>query len=180
MRTTWTTLSLAVGLLGCNCAGGGSAEPENAATTGPDSSAPETAAPATAAPTAGTAAPGAAGAPAVSHENYVIEVAPQGTATTNQEAEVDVRLVPRNGYHVNHDYPIRLRVTAPTGVTLPRAEYDRAAASEFGDPRAVFPVKYTATSAGAKEFQADFNFSVCNPQTCMLERQHLTWSVTAE
>jgi hypothetical protein len=179
MRTT--TLFLAVGLSSVGCAGGGSGEPENAPTTAPQSSEPDSAAPATGAPIADSTAPGGpTTAPAVSHENYVIEVAPQGAAATNRESQVDVRLVPRNGYHVNHDYPIRLRVTAPAGVTLPRAEYDRAAASEFGDPRAVFGVKYTPTSAGAKEFQADFNFSVCNPQTCMLERQHLTWSVTAE
>ena len=181
MKTMLVTVLLAQGTIGC--AGGGSSQPEDATSAAPTTSAPETAAPDTAAPAAASGAPEAGGAaihPAVSHENYVIEVAPPGTTTTNQEAQVDVRLVPRNGYHVNHEYPIKLHVTAPAGVTLPRPEYDRAAATEFGEPRAVFGVRFTPTSAGQKDFQADFNFSVCNPQTCMLERQHLTWSVTAQ
>jgi hypothetical protein len=184
MKTTRVILHNAWAILLCACgacAGGTSGEPATARTTEPESSAPATAAPEAAAPVAGSTAPaGGGGQAVVTHDNYVIEVAPQGTATTNQQAEVDVRLVPRNGYHVNHDYPIKLQVAAPAGVTLARAEFDRAAASEFGEPRAVFPVRYTAASAGEKQFTADFNFSVCNPQTCMLERQHLTWSVTAQ
>ena len=114
------------------------------------------------------------------NENYVIEAVTQGTPTVAQEGEVEIRLVPRNGYHVNAEYPIRLRVTPPAGVTLARAEFDKAAAKEFGDPRAIFGVRFTPAAAGEASFTADFRFSVCNPQTCLLPQENLRWSVTAQ
>jgi hypothetical protein len=177
-----TSLVVAVAaLLGCSGTTGesGSSDPATAANTGAPataSDAPEaasTAAPATGQPAAGTSV-------IATNDNYVIEAAVQGTATANQEGEVEIRLVPRNGYHVNQEYPIRLTVTPPSGVTLPRSEFDKAAAKEFGDPRAVFGVRFTPSAAGEQAFTASFRFSVCNPQTCLLPQENLRWSVTAQ
>jgi hypothetical protein len=45
---------------------------------------------------------------------------------------------------------------------------------------AAFQVAFTAQGAGAKEFGADFHFSVCTPKFCEIKKERLSWSVAAQ
>ncbi len=104
--------------------------------------------------------------------NYEIATTPQAAPfKVASEGRVDVRLTGRNGYHVNQEYPIELTLQPPAGVKLAKAKLVRADASAFEEAQAVFPIALTPEAAGRKALRGTLNFSVCNPQNCLLERQ---------
>jgi hypothetical protein len=89
-----------------------------------------------------------------------------GPYQPGQEGRFGIRLQARGNYHVNQDYPISIQVTAPDGVTLPRATLGRPEAAEFGETLARFDVPFTAPS-GHHELRALVDFAVCTPESCM-------------
>lgn len=104
--------------------------------------------------------------------NYEIATTPQAAPfKVASEGRVDLRLTGRNGYHVNQEYPIELTLQPPAGVKLAKAKLVRADASAFEEAQAVFPIALTPEAAGRKALRGTLNFSVCNPQNCLLERQ---------
>lgn len=111
--------------------------------------------------------------------NYEISTTPQGPFKVGGEGRVDVRLAGRNGYHVNQEYPIELALQPAEGLKLAKTKLVRADASAFEEAQAVFPVALTPESAGRKALHGTLNFSVCNPQNCLLERQDVSVELDA-
>ena len=109
--------------------------------------------------------------------NFAIAAVPQPPFAVGGEARTEVSLEGRNGYHVNQEYPIELRIEAPPGVELAKTRFVRADASVFEEARAVFPVVFTPRDPGRKEFTGELSFSVCNPQNCLLERRPVVFAV---
>jgi len=109
--------------------------------------------------------------------NFAIAAVPQPPFAVGGQGRTEVSLEGRNGYHVNQEYPIELRVQAPPGVELAKASFARADASVFEEARAVFPVVFTPREAGRKEFTGELSFSVCNEQNCLMERRPVTFAV---
>jgi len=95
-----------------------------------------------------------------------------GPYQAGQEGRFSLRLQARGNYHVNQDYPISIQVTAPDGVTLPRATLGRPEAAEFSEALARFDVPFTAT-AGRHELRALVDFAVCTPESCMPDTRTL-------
>jgi hypothetical protein len=117
------------------------------------------------------------GAPAAADGNFAIQAVAHPPFAVGGQARAEVSLEARNGYHVNQEYPIELRVQAPAGVELAKARLARADASTFDEARAVFPVVFTPREAGHEEFTGELRFSVCNAQNCLLERRPVTFAV---
>lgn len=112
--------------------------------------------------------------------NYEIATTPQTTPfKVGGEGRVEVRLTGRNGYHVNQEYPIELTLQPPAGLKLAKAKLVRADASAFEEAQAVFPIGLTPEAAGRKALRGTLNFSVCNPQNCLLERQDVAVEIDA-
>ncbi len=95
-----------------------------------------------------------------------------GPYQAGQEGRFSLGLQARGNYHVNQDYPISIQVTAPSGVTLPRATLGRPEAAEFSEQLARFDVPFTATS-GRHELRALVDFAVCTPESCMPDTRTL-------
>jgi len=93
-----------------------------------------------------------------------------------QEGHVGIRLTARGHHHVNQDYPISVQITAPDGVTLPRATLARGDAAEFSEALARFDVPFTAP-AGHHELRALVDFAVCTPESCMPDTRTLAIAV---
>jgi len=110
-------------------------------------------------------------APRGTNANYEITTSPQGAFKVGDAGRVDVRLVGRNGYHVNQEYPIQLTLQPVEGAKLAKTKLVRADATTFEEAQAVFGISLTPESAGRKALHGTLNFSVCNPVNCLLERQ---------
>lgn len=112
-----------------------------------------------------------------SDKSYTITLDTPQSVAQGSEGVVKVNVVPNTGWKMNKDFPTRLQVVAPEGVTLVKDKQGIGDAEKFEDKGAVFAVKFKADSAGAKSFQADFKFAVCTDATCDPKKQTLAWVV---
>ena len=144
--------------------------PATSAPAAPASVAPS-AAPTPAAPTSAALATQAATA-----QSYTVRIV-AGDAKAGQAGKSVVEVTPAAGFHMNLEFPVRLRVTPPTGLTLGKADLSKEDA-ELTEAALRFSVPFTATAAGKVSLEALGDFSVCNDTTCKLIRdEKLAWDV---
>jgi hypothetical protein len=101
-------------------------------------------------------------------------------------ATAEIKLAPASGYKLATDYPIKLQLEAPDGVTLEKAflsaggrnktQGDAAALSEQA---LAFAVKATPQAAGSYEIKGVFQFGVCENDSCHPRTQPITIQVAA-
>ncbi len=150
--------------------------------------APAPAAPAPATDTAKTADPAAA--PAAVPDDPKKHLQPEeGTLTIDKvdckagsEATASIKVTPGAHYHMSTDFPINLKLDAPAGVKLAKAEFnagkgDKGDASEFSEKSLGFAVKATPEKAGSYEIKGMFKFGVCDDQACHPKRQPVTITI---
>src|SRR3954447_26864405 len=118
-RKLGSVLVVCLALAACACSkakDGGTAAPTTAPSGMPANATP----PAAPAATADTAKPAGdpEGKPHAEGEGYVVEVKAPASGTAGAEGSAQVVLNATGQYHLNKDFPTKLEVTAPDGVTL--------------------------------------------------------------
>lgn len=144
----------------------------------PAPSAPEAAssAPTAATPTPAAPASAAPATQAATAQPYTVRIV-AGDAKAGQAGKSVVEVTPAAGFHMNLEFPVRLRVTPPTGLTLGKADLSKEDA-ELSEAALRFSVPFTAAAAGKVSLEALGDFSVCNDTTCKLIRdEKLAWDV---
>lgn len=98
----------------------------------------------------------------------------------------NIVVTPASGLHIATDYPIKLSLTAPAGISLSKAELtaggrDKAAgdATALTEQRLGFAVTATADKPGAYEITGTFKFGICEKDSCHPKRQPIVISVAA-
>ncbi len=119
------------------------------------------------------AAPGA-----VDDEFHVENAAVTGAAGAETVARVVVR--PGKGFHMNKDYPTKLSLELPAGVTSAKAVLMPADAEAFDDNQLAFAVKLTPAAAGDYSIPATLKFAVCTDSTCNPKKQAIALSLKAQ
>jgi hypothetical protein len=120
-------------------------------------------------PMSGWAAP-----PDGAHFAVSVDAPPQ--AEVGKATKARVKLEPGSGYKINKEYPIRLEVTPPGGVTVDRPTQRATDAVRLDAQQALFDVAFTAKEAGKKEVKAVLGFSVCTPKACEIKKQPLAFA----
>lgn len=107
-------------------------------------------------------------------------------AKAGAEATAGLKLAPATGYHVATDYPIKLLLEAPPGVTLAKTELsaggrnkEQGDASTLSEQALAFAVKATADKAGSYEIKGVFKFGICEKESCHPKKQPITITVAA-
>lgn len=97
----------------------------------------------------------------------------QQAAPTTPGGETVARVVvnPGSGYKVNKDFPTKLTLEPPAGVTLSKTVLEPADAEKFDDHELAFAVKMTAQGAGEYTIPGTFKFAVCTETTCDPKKQ---------
>jgi hypothetical protein len=108
----------------------------------------------------------------------------EGKAGTPATAEI--KLAPANGFKLATDYPIKLQLEAPDGVTLEKAVLSAGGRNKTqGDAAALseqalaFAVKATPQAKGSYEIKGVFQFGVCENDSCHPRTQPITIQVAA-
>lgn len=151
-------------------------------------------APGTAAGTAGAGAaarggPGegaVAGGPAAekviapgTDSEFAVEATPAaGAAGGELVARVVVR--PGKGFHMNKDYPTKLTLEVPAGVTTAKPVLLPADAEAFDDNQLAFAVKLTPAAAGDYSVPATLKFAVCTESTCNPKKTAVALALKAQ
>lgn len=120
------------------------------------------------------------GAPTGSDDRYALQVQPPAEAKAGQEGEVVVRVVPKDPWHMNLDYPTSLKVAAPEGVTLAKTDLKKADAKTLDESACEFAVKFTPTAAGEQSFTGEFKFAVCQDEACAPVTEDLEFKVAVK
>ncbi len=98
-------------------------------------------------------------------DGYDLNISP-ASAGANARATVKVSVAPKGAYHVNTEYPVKLSVTAPDGVTLEKALLTKDDAKRFERAGLDFEVAFVPASSGRKSFTGTLKFAVCTDTEC--------------
>jgi hypothetical protein len=109
----------------------------------------------------------------VETDSFTLNLRPAGAYAANQLGNFVVALEPKGHWHINQDYPISIKVKAPAGLELPKAELGKPDAAEFGEKIAKFDVPFTPKAAGPATVECEVSFAMCTPETCVPDTRTL-------
>ncbi len=100
-------------------------------------------------------------------DRFSVEVvAPEGVKV-GSAASVTVKVTPNAPWHMNLDYPTSLKVDAPAGITLSKAEFKKGDAAKLDETGCEYKVDVTPSSEGAASVPATFKFAICQDDACL-------------
>lgn len=115
----------------------------------------------------------------IEHEAFSIELKPL-TAKVGQPATVTVSVKAKGGFHLNQEYPHKLKVAeVPAGVRLEKTDLSRGDAS-LDEGSLTFTLAATPEKAGRYSLAATLKTSVCDEKQCILKSEKLTLRVVAK
>lgn len=130
-------------------------------------------------PAADPAPAAKAGESPAADQTYTVRILP-GEAKAGQAATSVVEVTPNPGYKMNLEFPARLKLQVPPGVTAAKSELKRDDA-DLTEKALRFNVAFTPAEAGKVSLTGSADFSVCNDTTCKLIRdEKLAWEVSVQ
>jgi hypothetical protein len=110
---------------------------------------------------------------ALAGELHEVSVAPT-KAAVGAKGKASVTLAGKNGWHLNEQAPISVKLTPGAGVTLDKPKLVRKDAAEANADKARFDVAFTAAEPGAKTIDADCSFVICQEAACKQIKEKVT------
>lgn len=124
--------------------------------------------------------PAAAGVSKVSDAAFDVSIeAPVAALKAGQAGSVDVVLVAKAPFHVNDQYPIKLKLKESPGLKYAAMVVGKDAA-KVEHMKAVVPVSFTPDGAGKRSVAGQLAFSVCTEDKCLMEKRDLALDVVVE
>lgn len=128
----------------------------------------------------GHEAPAPADAKSVGDKSYTLTVNAPDSVSKGTPGIVSVKVTPKSGWKMNKDFPTKLKVIPPAGVTLAKGTQKVKDAKTFNDAGAEFAFEFKADSAGDKAFKGEFKFAVCTETTCDPKKQVVAWKTSVK
>jgi hypothetical protein len=140
-------------------------------------------------------APGAPGSPGGTDDDRLRLRPEEGTlavelpadAKAGTEAVARITVKPGKGYHVNTEYPIKLTLTPPAGVTLARTDFaagghdkGKGDADALDEQNLAFAVKLTPAAGGNYTVSGKFKFAVCDANQCLPKKETIAITLAAK
>lgn len=116
----------------------------------------------------------------VSEKSFQVAVAVPDKVARGTKGTVRVSVKPKPGWKLNEEFPTKLTVSAPAGVTVEKAKQRKGDAKHFSTKMGEFDVAFTSSSPGDKSFDAKFKFAVCTDSSCDPKTVKLSWVVSVE
>lgn len=110
---------------------------------------------------------------------FALRILPKGPYRAGQAGVVEVTIDAKDPYHVNDEYPIKLKLEATPKVAFPAPVVGKDAA-EIAGKHGKLTVRLTPEAAGEHRVAGRLAFSVCNDDRCIVERRDLALTVRAE
>jgi hypothetical protein len=111
---------------------------------------------------------------------YTVTLAVPSSVPTGGQGSVALEIVPKKGWHMNKEFPTKLTVVAPSGVSVARPEQSAKDAVAFDDTHGRWSIDFSATAAGDKAFTGKIKFAVCTESSCDPKKEELAWNVKVE
>jgi hypothetical protein len=108
-------------------------------------------------------------------EGYSIAVA-GGSGKVNEKITSTITVTAKGEHHVNKEYPHKVLLSAPEGVTVDA----RVMGVVASDTTLTFTVVSTQAAAGTKGINGEVKFATCTPNSCIPAVERVTINVTAQ
>jgi hypothetical protein len=86
-------------------------------------------------------------------------------ARASAKGVASLKVTPKGKFHMNLEYPIKLTIAAPSGVSVERAKQTSKDATKFNEASAEFDIAFKADTPGKKSFTGELKFAICEQQT---------------
>ena len=120
-------------------------------------------------------------------EEGTLAIQPPAEAKAGAEAVAKITVTPGKGYHVNTEYPIKLTLEAPSGVTLAKTDFvagghdkARGDADALDEQALAISVKLTPSASGSYTINGKFKFAVCDRDQCLAKKESIAIQVAAK
>jgi len=113
-------------------------------------------------------------------KTYIVKAEVPEASSSGEKADVKITLLPKTGWHINQDFPTKLKITAPEGIALASDTQRATDAEKFSEDAALFNVSCNPEGAGAKAFTAEFRFAMCTESTCDPKKAALAWTLNVK
>jgi hypothetical protein len=98
-------------------------------------------------------------------------------AAVGAPGKARVVLSAKNGWKLNEQAPVSLKVTPPAGIAVDKPRLGRKDLAESGKDKAAFDVGFTAAEAGSKSIDAEASFVICQASACKQVKEKVTMNV---
>lgn len=114
---------------------------------------------------------------AAAEETHIVKTTPVAAAV-GTPANLSVTIESKNGWHLNAEAPIALKLSPPAGVTVAKPKLGRGDLAESTVTKARFDVSAQLGEATAKSIPAEATFVVCQESACKPVKENVTLSLT--
>ncbi|MCK6587494.1 MAG: hypothetical protein HUU21_07400 [Polyangiaceae bacterium] len=116
---------------------------------------------------------------AVAGSTYKFSVsAPEAKVSAKSSAKISV--LPTDGFKINLEYPTKVTLNAPAGVSLEKTKLTAKDAAQLDKSGVVFDVAYTATERGKKTITGEMKFATCTETSCDPQTLPLSFEIDAK
>jgi hypothetical protein len=115
-------------------------------------------------------------APALAGELHDVTPTP-ASAKVGAPGKASVTLSAKNGWKLNAEAPVSLKVTPPAGLTVEKAKLSRKDLAQSDAHAARFDVAFNATEPGTKNIQCEASFVICQESACKPVKETVTLAV---
>jgi hypothetical protein len=117
---------------------------------------------------------------ALAGSNYRLDLKAPSSAKKGEKATAKLHMEGTGEFHVNTEYPAKLTMDAPSGVTLDKAKQTGRDAVKFEKSGADFAIAFTSSDTGKKSFKGEFKFAVCTDNNCSPTSEKIAFDVDVQ
>jgi hypothetical protein len=115
-------------------------------------------------------------APAAAGELHDVTATP-ASAKVGAPAKASVTLSAKNGWKLNAEAPVSLKLTPPAGLTVEKAKLSRKDLAQSDAHAARFDVGFAASEPGTKNIQCEASFVICQESACKPVKETVTLAI---
>ena len=117
--------------------------------------------------------------PALAGDLHDVTTTP-AKAKVGASGKASVTLSAKNGWHLNQEAPVSLKLAAPAGVTVEKPKQTRKDLALSTQDQARFDVAFTATDAGKKDVTCEASFVICQDAACKPVKETVVLALDVE
>jgi hypothetical protein len=104
-------------------------------------------------------------------------IAPPAQGRVGAQGRTAVTLTGKNGWHLNEQAPVTLKLTPSPGIAVEKAKLGRKDLVEDTKDKARFDIPFTAQKAGRQSIEAEASFVVCQEAACKPIKEKVTLAI---
>jgi hypothetical protein len=104
-------------------------------------------------------------------------IAPPAQGRVGAQGRTTVTLTGKNGWHLNEQAPVTLKLTPSAGLTVEKQKLNRKDLVEDTKDKARFDIPFVAKQEGDQKIEAEASFVICQEAACKPVKQKVALSV---